>query len=354
MELGELANTFPDYASPGNVTSALIAKMLASKMPGGFGLSAIKEYLSSERSLPSGRVESILLHGLSQSPKQRLSDEAAAKKWLDGVVDDYAKYAGIAIPYLSKLGGVMAGPAMGQQAMRSRSLPSDFEKRLKTMIADQVDALNAFLGEDKLDWHRKVETEVELREGMESSMAQWVTEHGELYSAGVVGKFDPKKERLYDSYWNWALQDAMALYHRTATGRSKLAEDTHLKVKPYLCSRATPELVRCVEFFASRAEEEGGPEGARALRLLAEQVAGCVNRDPVHLQLLQPTQPQLRILENGELEYAEVPREAWQTRSAMLTRLLVVWSSMTRLRRTGWLAPLSTLRWPVLADSSRG
>ncbi|RAW22304.1 Fatty acid synthase subunit beta, partial [Phytophthora cactorum] len=208
MKLAELAGKFPDYASPGKVTSALIAKMLASKMPGGFGLSAIKEYLSSERCLPSSRIESVLLHGLTQNPKARLTDDATAKQWLDGVVDDYAKYAGIDIPYLSKLGGMMAGPAMGQQVMQSSSLPSDFEKRLKTMIADQIDALNSYLGDDQLDWHRKIETEADMREDLESSVSQWVTEHGEFYGAGIAGKFDAKKERQYDSYWNWAVQDA--------------------------------------------------------------------------------------------------------------------------------------------------
>ncbi|EGZ23948.1 hypothetical protein PHYSODRAFT_556584 [Phytophthora sojae] len=343
MKLVELAGKFPDYASPGKVTSALIAKMLASKMPGGFGLSAIKEYLSSERCLPSGRIESVLLHGLTQNPKQRLTDDATAKKWLDGVVDDYAKFAGIDIPYLSKLGGMMAGPAMGQPAMQSSSLPSDFEKRLKSMIANQVEALNSYLGDDQLDWHRKIETEVDLREDLESSVSLWVTEHGEFYGAGIAGKFDAKKERQYDSYWNWAVQDAMELYYRTAAAAKGVAVSPKLAVneglnthfeamtrfinknvdtitdesalpplewfKPYLCNRATPELLQCTQFFVSRAEEESSPELAQAVQLLVEQVEEWLNTNPVNMQIFKPTQPQLRILENGELEYAEVPRE---------------------------------------------
>ncbi|KAE9173879.1 Fatty acid synthase subunit alpha, partial [Phytophthora fragariae] len=343
MKLTELAGKFPDYASPGKVTSALIAKMLASKMPGGFALSAIKEYLSTERCLPSGRIESVLLHGLTQNPKQRLTDDATAKKWLDGVVDDYAKFAGIDIPYLSKLGGMMAGPAIGQPAMQSSSLPSDFEKRLKTMIADQMEALSSYLGDDQLDWHRKIETEVDMREDLESSVSQWVTEHGEFYGAGIAGKFDAKKERQYDSYWNWAVQDAMELYYRTAaaakgvSASQKLAVNeglnTHFEAmtrfinknvdtiadesalpplewfKPYLCNRATPELLQCTQFFVSRAEEESSPELAQAVQLLVEQVEEWLDTNPVNMQIFKPTQPQLRILETGELEYAEVLRE---------------------------------------------
>uniref|UniRef100_M4BNV4 Fatty acid synthase subunit alpha n=2 Tax=Hyaloperonospora TaxID=184462 RepID=M4BNV4_HYAAE len=343
MKLVELAGKFPDYASPGKVTSALIAKMLASKMPGGFGLSAIKEYLSSERCLASGRIESVLLHGLTQNPKQRLTDDGTAKRWLDGVVDDYAKYAGIEIPYLSKLGGAMAGQAMGQQVMHSTSLPTDFDKRLKTMIADQVDALNSYLGEDQLDWHHKIESEVDMREDLESAVSQWVAEHGEFYGAGIAGKFDARKERQYDSYWNWAVQDAMELYYRTAAAAKGLPASQKLMVneglrihfeamtrfinknvdtiadgsalpplewfKPYLCNRATPELLRCTQFFVSRAEKESSVELAQAVQLLVEQMEEWLDTNPVNMQIFKPTQPQLRILESGELEYTEVPRE---------------------------------------------
>ncbi|KAE9298711.1 Fatty acid synthase subunit alpha [Phytophthora rubi] len=313
MKLIELAGKFPDYASPGKVASALIAKMLASKMPGGFALSAIKEYLSTERCLPSGRIESVLLHGLTQNPKQRLTDDATAKKWLDGVVDDYAKFAGIDIPYLSKLGGMMAGPAMSQPAMQSSSLPSVFEKRLKTMIADQVEALSAYLSDDQLDWHRTIETEVDLREDLESSVSQWLTEHGEFYGAGIAGKFDAKKERQYDSYWNWAIQDAMGLYYRTAVAAKGLPvsskPDLNSVLSTHLRNRATPELLRCMHFLVSRAEEDGCLELAQALKLIVAKMDGWFDSKPLSIQSFKPTQPELCILENGKLKFAEVPRE---------------------------------------------
>ncbi|OWZ15871.1 Fatty acid synthase subunit alpha [Phytophthora megakarya] len=314
IKLVDLANKFPDYTSPGKVNSGLIAKMLASKMPGGFGLSAIKTYLSSERCLPSGRIESVLLHGLTHNPKQRVPDESTAKKWLDGVVDDYAKYAGVNIPYLSKLGV----PAKSQQIPQPMSLPSDFEKRLKTMITDQVDALNSFLDDDQLDWHRKIETEANLREDLESSVSQWITEHGEFYGAGIVGKFDPKKERQYDSYWNWVIQDAMELYYhtmsrfitKTVDATSDNGAHPPLEYfKQHLCNRATRELLQCTQFFLSRAEEEGGSELVQTVQLLMEQIQEWINNDPVNIPIFRVMRPQLRILENGELEYKEVPRE---------------------------------------------
>lgn len=340
MKLSELASKFPGYASPGKVTSALIAKMLASKMPGGFGLSAVKEHLSTERCLPAGRVESVLLHALTQNPKQRFADDAQAKQWLDGVVDDYAKFCGIDIPYLSKLGGLMAmgGGAMGGMSA-APSLPTDFEKRLKTMIADQAAALSEYLGEDQLDWHRKVETEVELREELEGTVSEWVAEHGEFYGNGIHSLFDANKERQYDSYWNWAVQDAMELYYKTI-GVKEISElpgnkslDAHFDAmsrwinkqvetlneessrpplawfKPFLCNRATPELLQCTKYFVQRAKEEGGAEYSQAIQLLVEQVEEWLHLIPVNMQVFQPTQPQLTILEDGKMDYAEVPRE---------------------------------------------
>ncbi|CAI5741155.1 unnamed protein product [Peronospora destructor] len=211
------------------------------------------------------------------------------------------------------------------------------------MIADQIDALSSYLGDDRLDWHRKVDTEVDMREDLELSVFEWVAEHGEFYGAGIAGKFDAKKERQYDSYWNWAIQDAMELYYRTAAAAKGLSASPQLAVseglgthfeamtrfinknvdtiadesalpplewfKPYLCNRATPELLRCTQFFVSRAEEESSPELAQAVQLLVEQMEEWLNTNPVNMQIFKPTQPQLRILENGKLEYAEVPRE---------------------------------------------
>ena len=57
MGLGEVAKAVAKgYKGSGKVTQALVAKMLAAKMPGGFGASAVKDYLGS-KGLGGGRVE---------------------------------------------------------------------------------------------------------------------------------------------------------------------------------------------------------------------------------------------------------------------------------------------------------
>ncbi|KAI9314935.1 fatty acid synthase [Dichotomocladium elegans] len=81
----------------GKHSSSLVAKMISSKMPGGFSLSSAKSYLGSRHGLGAGRTEGALLFGLTMEPASRLGSEADAKAWLDTVAQAYAQKAGITL-----------------------------------------------------------------------------------------------------------------------------------------------------------------------------------------------------------------------------------------------------------------
>ena len=67
----------------GKYTSGLVSRMIGSKMPGGFGLSAAKDHLAKTWGLGAGRIDGVLLFGLTQEPAKRLGAEAEAKAFLD-------------------------------------------------------------------------------------------------------------------------------------------------------------------------------------------------------------------------------------------------------------------------------
>ncbi|CAK4121108.1 unnamed protein product, partial [Aphanomyces euteiches] len=167
----------------------------------------------------------------------------------------------------------------------------------------------------------------------------WVSEHGEYYEKGIQPKFDAKKIRIYSSYWNWVMQDALDLYYRTyanAQGESEeigvFDRDSHLSqmsaflntdltdlasigepetwYRPFLCNRATPELLAATEFFIARQQANGNSDFAQAIQLLNDEVEKWMERDPVHVQLLQPYQPHVTIEANGTISYKEVLRGA--------------------------------------------
>ncbi|CCI41838.1 unnamed protein product [Albugo candida] len=340
MTLSDLAGKAVNYSSPGKVSSAMIAKMYASRLPGGFGITAVRQHLSGERCLPPGRIESVLIHSLLYRPKQRLSNDTATKKWLDEVTDDYGKWENVDIPYRSKLQASMPNGMMSSM-MGASAGPTEFEKKLKAMIEEQSVVAREFLGKDHLDWHRKLEMEATLREQVESSMAVWTSEHGEVYGAGIQGKFDAKKERVYDSFWSWALQDAFELYYHTlneATTTSPLLianssslrnhfmmmskwintrADTMMEgtstpplewFKPLLCNRVTPELLQCTRYFEQRAESENRSEYSQAIQLLAEQLQEWMKRDPVNVHIFESSAPHVEIQEDGKIVYNEIPR----------------------------------------------
>ncbi|CAK4753374.1 unnamed protein product, partial [Aphanomyces euteiches] len=60
-----------------------------------FNISQVKSYLSSE--FGAGRTDSVLTHSHLFPPASRYANEAVAKLWLDTVVADYAKFAGVSI-----------------------------------------------------------------------------------------------------------------------------------------------------------------------------------------------------------------------------------------------------------------
>ncbi|PLW35725.1 hypothetical protein PCANC_23706 [Puccinia coronata f. sp. avenae] len=70
-------------------TSALISRLLSSKMPGGFGMSGVKSHLSKSWVLGPGRTEGALLMALTMEPVKPLGSEAEAKSYLDSVVQAY-------------------------------------------------------------------------------------------------------------------------------------------------------------------------------------------------------------------------------------------------------------------------
>jgi 3-oxoacyl-ACP reductase-like protein len=95
----------------GKHTSGLVSRLVGGKLPGGFGLSAVKGHLSKQWGLGPGRTDGVLLVGLTMEPPKRLSSEGDAKAWLDEIAQAYAKTAGISLS--TGGGGGSAGPSAG-------------------------------------------------------------------------------------------------------------------------------------------------------------------------------------------------------------------------------------------------
>ncbi|CAK5194543.1 unnamed protein product, partial [Aphanomyces euteiches] len=340
-KLGDLAPKFAAYNKPGKYFTSTVAKMLSAKLPGGFSASQLRAYMAQERCLGPKRIEIALIHSLVNAPDARFATEADAKTWINSVIDEYGSVSSVTIPYASKAGGaVSAGvPMMGGGGGVSSAALDALKAQMHTMMREQVNAYHAFMKFDPLDTLKKTNADEVARRELEKQIDLWVSEHGEYYEKGIQPKFDAKKIRIYSSYWNWVMQDALDLYYRTyanAQGESEeigvFDRDSHLSqmsaflntdltdlasigepetwYRPFLCNRATPELLAATEFFIARQQANGNSDFAQAIQLLNDEVEKWMERDPVHVQLLQPYQPHVTIEANGTISYKEVLRGA--------------------------------------------
>jgi fatty acid synthase subunit alpha len=63
----------------GKQSSSLIARMVSSKMPGGFNITAVRKHLETRWGLAQGRQDGLLLLAITNEPAARLASEADGK-----------------------------------------------------------------------------------------------------------------------------------------------------------------------------------------------------------------------------------------------------------------------------------
>ena len=302
MKLSELATKFDGYDSLGKVTSGQVNKMLAGKMPGGYTASKAKAYLKEERHLGPGLTDSVLLQGVVQQPGARLGSEAEATAWLDKVTDSYAAANGLTIPKgpLGSGGGGGGGGGFNPMMMMGGGGSGSYDdSALKQLFADQIDSMREFVGDDAADADRKFEAETKLRQGVEKRMGVITEEMGETFLNGITPSFTVARVRIFDSYWNWVVQDFM---HLAGT------EDfTDPSVAYMYRNRATPALKDMID-FAAASLAEAGSLNAEKFEAFAKDIASWVDEAPVYQNHLVSNLPVVDVAKNGRVNFKEVPR----------------------------------------------
>ncbi|ETN41092.1 uncharacterized protein HMPREF1541_03027 [Cyphellophora europaea CBS 101466] len=228
----------------GKKSSSLIDKLISQKSPGTFQNAGIRKYLKQRWGLETGRQDSILLWAVTSQPDFRLKNEEEAKIFLDSVVQIYISKTGLVIGETPNSGG-----ASGTQPAVSAEALEFLESRQKTAWEEQLGVYARLLG---MDLQASEPAHAALRKRiaeLESQLDDWNSEHGEFYSSGIHPLFTPLKARVYDSWWNWALQDLLALV--AVATRSDAKSTEVLRLQRNLVNRSHPRLIKAVEYMAS-------------------------------------------------------------------------------------------------------
>ena len=239
----------------GKYTNGLIARMIGSRMPGGFNSSAIKSHLSKSWGLGPSRADGVLLLGTTMEPPKRLSSEPEAKTWLDSVVAIYAQRSGISLSTGGSSGG---GGGVGSGATINSEEFLKFQAEQEKFVSQHVELYMRYLKRDSRSGEILFDKEKANSAALQAKLDSIAKEHGDTYIDGIQPIFDPLKARHFDSSWNWARQDALLMYYDVIFGRLTTVDRDITARAISLLNRADGELLKYMQYNIDHCDETRG------------------------------------------------------------------------------------------------
>jgi fatty acid synthase subunit alpha, fungi type len=291
----------------GKQSSSLIARMVSSKMPGGFNITAVRKHLETRFGLASGRQDGVLLLALTMEPPSRLGSENDAKAYLDDVANKYAASAGISLSTPAAGGDGAAGAGMMMDPAAIDALTKD----QRALFKQQLELFARYLKMDLRAGDKAFAGSQESAKALQAQLDLWNTEHGEFYASGMEPSFNPLKARIYDSSWNWARQDALSMYYDIIFGRLRAVDREIVSQCIRLMNRSNPLLLDFMQYHIDNCPTERGETYKLAKELGEQLIDNCkdvLGEAPVYKDVAIPTGPQTTVDARGNLDYQEVPR----------------------------------------------
>ncbi|GAD95795.1 fatty acid synthase alpha subunit FasA, putative, partial [Paecilomyces variotii No. 5] len=294
----------------GKQSSSLVARMVSSKMPGGFNLTAVRKYLETRWGLGPGRQDGVLLLALTMEPPSRLSAEPDAKAYFDDVANKYAASAGISLS--APTAGGDSGAGAGGMMMDPAAIDA-LTKDQRALFKQQLEIIARYLKMDLRAGDKAFVTSQESQKALQAQLDLWQTEHGDFYASGIEPSFDPLKARVYDSSWNWARQDALSMYYDIIFGRLQVVDREIVSQCIRIMNRSNPLLLEFMQYHIDNCPTERGETYQLAKELGQQLIENCkevLGHAPVYKDVGVPTGPCTTVDARGNIEYQEVPRSS--------------------------------------------
>ncbi|ORY17856.1 hypothetical protein BCR34DRAFT_474358 [Clohesyomyces aquaticus] len=292
----------------GKQSSSLIARMVSSKMPGGFNITAVRKHLETRWGLGAGRQDGVLLLALTNEPAARLGSENDGKAWLDEMSNKYAAMAGISLS--APTAGGDAGGAAGGMMMDPAAIDA-LTKDQRMLFKQQLELFARYLKMDLRAGDKAFVGQQKAASALQAQLDLWTAEHGDFYASGIEPQFTSLKARVYDSSWNWARQDALSMYYDIIFGRLKAVDREIVSRCINIMNRSNPLLLDFMQYHIDHCPTERGETYELAKELGQQLIENCkdvLTEAPVYKDVSVPTAPHLDIDAKGNMNYAEVPR----------------------------------------------
>ncbi|KAI1503132.1 fatty acid synthase subunit alpha [Biscogniauxia marginata] len=294
----------------GKQSQSLIARLVSSKMPGGFNITSTRKYLESRWGLASGRQDGALVLAITMEPPSRLASESDAKTYFDDVVQKYATNSGISLSTAAAAGPDASG---GGGMMMDPAAIDALTKDQRALFKQQLELLARYLKMDLRAGDKAAQTSQESQQVLQAQLDLWSAEHGDFYASGIEPVFSPLKARTYDSSWNWARQDALSMYYDVIFGRLQVVDREIVSQCIRIMTKSNPLLLEFMQYHIDNCPTERGETYKLAQMLGQQLIENCkevLNVPPVYKDVAIPTGPHTSIDARGNLSYEEVPRQS--------------------------------------------
>ncbi|KAK8051828.1 hypothetical protein PG993_003213 [Apiospora rasikravindrae] len=292
----------------GKQSLALIARLVSSKMPGGFNITAARKYLETRWGLGPGRQDGALLLAITMEPSARLGSENDAKAFLDDVAQKYATNAGVSLSTAAAAGPAAGG---GGGMMMDPAAIDALTKDQRALFKQQLELLARYLKMDLRAGEKAAQVSQESSKVLQAQLDLWSAEHGDFYAAGIEPVFSPLKARTYDSAWNWARQDALHMFYDIIFGRLQVVDREIVSQCIRIMSKSNPLLLEFMQYHIDNCPTERGETYKLAKELGQQLIENCrdvLNVSPVYKDVAVPTGPHTTVDNQGNIKYEEVPR----------------------------------------------
>lgn len=291
----------------GKQSQSLIARLISSKMPGGFNITAARKYLETRWGLGPGRQDGALLLALTMEPPARLGSEGDAKAFLDDVTQKYSSHAGFALSIASAAG---SDPSAGGMMMDPAAIDA-LTKDQRALFKQQLELFARYLKMDLRSGEKSFIDSQKSEKVLQAQLDLWTAEHGDFYASGIEPVFSPPKARTYDSSWNWARQDALSMYFDIIFGRLQAVDREIVSQCIRIMNRSNPKLLDFMQYHIDNCPTGRGETYKLAKELGQQLIENCrdvLNVSPVCKDVAIPTGPRTLVDARGNLKYDEVPR----------------------------------------------
>ncbi|PWY68836.1 fatty acid synthase subunit alpha [Aspergillus eucalypticola CBS 122712] len=312
--LSELAQSIESQGSwkkgLGKTTQTLVNRMVSAKMPAGLGSGEVRVHLLNKYGLQTGRQDAVLLRAAVQQPAARLPDTSAAHAFLDDTVQQYAQDSKIDLSSAgtsSDGAGPSSGPVVVDQTA-VKALAKTQDDRAQAML----EVYAKLLGVDLRAGHKANAKAAEVIADLQDELQLWISEHGEVYGSGIKPMLSVAKARRYDSFWNWAMQDAVDMFHHILAGTIALTGREIETIMGRIARKSNPKLVQMLEYLETQCLKLRNPRAIHARDVLRQLRLACnpqlSGAQPLTAHRLIVDAPKTTIDSQGKIHYTEVPR----------------------------------------------